>query len=84
MELDVYYDEEPKFRTPNYRLPVMIKSPEDLSDISGYNFVINSINALDARLYDGNFPMNGYHDLYVKQRLTVRKYADGKPRLRFL
>ncbi|MDR1308164.1 MAG: CotH kinase family protein [Treponema sp.] len=63
VELDVYYDEEPKFRTQNYRLPVMIKSPEGLSDISGYNFVINSINALDTRLYDGNFPMNGYHDL---------------------
>jgi hypothetical protein len=45
VELDSYYDEEPKFRTDSYNLPVMIKSPEDLDD-PGYDFVKTAINAL--------------------------------------
>ena len=62
-ELDVYYDEEPKFKTTNLQLPVMIKSPEDLPDPSGYDFVRNSLNALDAALSSPDFPNNGYADL---------------------
>jgi spore coat protein CotH len=63
VELDVYYDEEPKFTTTNLELPVMIKSPEDLTDISGYDFVKTSLNAFDAALSDVSFPNNNYKDL---------------------
>jgi spore coat protein CotH len=63
VELDVYYDEEPKFRTTSLNLPVMIKSPEDLDDDSGYDFVRDSLNALDAALSDEDFPDTGYTDL---------------------
>lgn len=63
VELDTYYDEDPKFTTAHYALPVMIKSPEDLSDPSGYDFVKDSINALESALVDASFPDSGYRDL---------------------
>jgi hypothetical protein len=63
VELDVYYDEEPKFKTTHVQLPVMIKSPEDLSDPSGYDFVKDSLRDLDAALSDVDFPNNNYADL---------------------
>jgi spore coat protein CotH len=63
VELDSYYDEEPKFTSTASQLPVMIKSPEDLADPAGYNFVKNSINELDNLLFADNFPGNGYRDL---------------------
>jgi spore coat protein CotH len=63
VELDVYYDEEPKFKTTSYQLPIMIKSPEDLTDPAGYDFVKDAINALDAAVYASSFPESGYRDL---------------------
>jgi spore coat protein CotH len=62
VELDVYYDEDPKFKTTNLQLPVMIKSPEDL-DADGYAFVRDSLNAFDAALSDENFPDTNYTEL---------------------
>jgi spore coat protein CotH len=63
VELDSYYDEEPKFTSIASQLPVMIKSPEDLDDPSGYDFVKDSINELDRLLFAEDFPENGYRDL---------------------
>jgi hypothetical protein len=63
VELDSYYDEEPKFTTGSSQLPVMIKSPEDLTDPAGYDFVKNKINELDNLLFGEDFPENGYRDL---------------------
>lgn len=63
VELDDYYDEDPKFKTNTYALPVMIKSPEELNDPSGYDFVKNDINALTDALGAPEFPNNGYLDL---------------------
>ncbi|GHU97580.1 hypothetical protein FACS189483_03960 [Spirochaetia bacterium] len=63
VELDVYYDEEPKFRSDIIGLPVMIKSPEDLPDPNGYDFVKTAINALESAMFDDTFPESGYRDL---------------------
>ncbi|MFT3904784.1 MAG: CotH kinase family protein [Steroidobacteraceae bacterium] len=63
VELDAYYDEDPKFTTDIYELPVMIKSPEDLSDSAGYDFVKDAINGLETALADSSFPDSGYRDL---------------------
>jgi spore coat protein CotH len=63
VELDSYYDEEPKFRTNSYNLPIMIKSPEDLDDPLGYDFVEAAINQLEAAMVDASFPDSGYRDL---------------------
>jgi hypothetical protein len=64
VELDFHYDEEPKFKTNSYRLPVMIKSPE-LSDpySSGYDFVKTAINGLESAMLESTFPNSGYGDL---------------------
>jgi spore coat protein CotH len=63
VELDFYYDEDPKFKTNIVELPIMIKSPEDLDDPSGYDFVKDAINQLEDAMFDGSFPDSGYRDL---------------------
>ena len=65
VEFDSYYDEDPKFRTTRYNLPVMIKSPEFSTDVNDprYDFVRNDINELCDSLASANFPENGYRDL---------------------
>ncbi|MGC4028556.1 MAG: CotH kinase family protein [Steroidobacteraceae bacterium] len=64
VELDQWYDEEPKFRSMYYSLPIMIKTPEDLPDPSGYDFVKNAINDLEFAMNDSSlFPGGGYRDL---------------------
>jgi hypothetical protein len=63
VELDDKYDEEPRFRTAILELPVMIKYPEDLADPSGYDFVKNALNELEAALFTDLFPNTAYLDL---------------------
>jgi spore coat protein CotH len=63
VELDNHYDEEPKFKTPLLGLPVMIKHPEDLTEDSGYDFVREAVNDLEAALFSESFPDTGYQDL---------------------
>ncbi|MDR0689957.1 MAG: CotH kinase family protein [Spirochaetaceae bacterium] len=63
VEFDAHYDEDPKFRTSILELPIMIKSPEDLADDSGYDFVKTAINELEAALFADSFPNNNYRDL---------------------
>jgi len=58
VELDVYFDEEPKFGTRNLGLPVMIISPE-----TNYGFVEDSLNEFDAVVSAVDFPYNNYTDL---------------------
>jgi hypothetical protein len=66
VEIDFRYDEEPRFRTTNYNLPVMIKSPEfESSNMSSslYDFVRNDWNELTDLMFSEDFPENGYRDL---------------------
>ena len=67
VEIDRRYDEEPRFRTDNYNMPVMIKTPEDERDISMsnpiYQFVRNDWNKIADLMASDNFPENGYRDL---------------------
>ncbi|MHC6202313.1 CotH kinase family protein [Breznakiellaceae bacterium SP9] len=58
VELDRYYDEEPKFQTELTKLPVMIKSPS-----KSYQFVKDAVNELEAALFAEDFPQNKYRDL---------------------
>lgn len=71
VELDAYFDEDPKFTTDHYALPVMIKSPQDLDDLSGYDFVRNAINGLEAAMASPLFPDSGYRDL-----IDMRSFVD--------
>jgi len=59
VEIDFRFDEERRFRTKNYNLPVMIKSPESDS----IDFVRNDWNELTDLMFSEDFPENGYRDL---------------------
>ena len=61
-----YHSPAPKdihFTTNQYQLTTFIKSPEDLPDQSGYDFVKREVNELCDSLYSNNFPNNGYREL---------------------
>jgi hypothetical protein len=66
VEMDGQYDEEPKFRTSSYSLPVMIKTPEveplNMSN-QAYDFVRKDLNRLNDSVASAHFPENGYRDL---------------------
>jgi len=65
VELDRRYNEEPKFRTTKYDLPIMIKSPEFSanSDDERFNFVKKDWNELTDSMAAQTFPENGYRNL---------------------
>ena len=65
VEIDAYYDEEPKFMTPNLDLPVMISYPEGSADADDpmFDFVREALNQMDEFLSDPNFPNNGWKDV---------------------
>ena len=67
VEIDRRYDEEPRFRTDKYNMPIMIKTPEDERDLSMsnpiYQFVRNDWNQIANLMDAGDFPENGYRNL---------------------
>ena len=68
VELDSYWDEDPKFKTINYDLPIMIKSPEAPTDPTNsenpfYDFVKYDWNQLCDAMVSVEFPENGYRNL---------------------
>ena len=77
IEMDGYYDEDPKFRTTKYELPVMIKSPEaptgNLEDINNpfYNFVKREVNNLTDAVASPDFPESGYRNM-----INMRTFID--------
>ena len=66
VELDFHYDEEPKFTTHSYNIPVMIKSPEFEPAVMtnpAYAFVKNDWDQLCNMMISSTFPENGYREL---------------------
>ncbi len=65
LELDTYFDEAYKFRSPNYNLPVMIAYPKE-KEMTGelYEKIRDDFNAFEALVFDGSFPDNGYRDYF--------------------
>ena len=66
VELSFQFDEEPKWETEHWKLPVMIKSPEYSLNINDprYKFVVDSMNEFDAALAkSSNFPNNNWKDI---------------------
>lgn len=61
LELDQYYDEDWKFRSPLYNLPVMIQYPKS-KDMNQevFNMIQNDFNEFESLVYSDDFPNNGY------------------------
>lgn len=58
-ELDTYFDEKYKFKSSNYNLPVMIKSPE-LESLSEVSPIQDDFQNLEDKIFSSNFPKNNY------------------------
>jgi len=77
IEMDGYYDSDPKFKTTKYELPVMINSPEaptgNPANINNpfYDFVKRDVNNLTIAVASPDFPENGYRDM-----INMRTFID--------
>ncbi len=71
LELDQYYDEDWKFRSADYNLPVMIKDP-DLDTQAELDVVQSEWNAFEALVASDDFPNNNYLD-YIDGE-SIAKY----------
>lgn len=65
LELDVYYDEDWKFKSEKYDLPVMIQYPEDDNINEDVLAEIKSdFEEFEQLVYDNSFPDNNYLDYF--------------------
>ncbi len=63
LQLDTYYDEEYKFRSTPYNLPVLIMNPE-LTSQSQVDPIKNDFNTLTNLISAPQFPNNNYSDFF--------------------
>lgn len=69
LEFDTYFDEIWRFRSDNFKLPVMIQYPE-LEDMeepeasSIFNIMKDDFNAFEALVKDASFPNNDYLEYF--------------------
>lgn len=54
VELDFHYDDEVKFRTEIYKLPILVKSPEDITTES-LDAIKKEFNNLEIAVNDGSY-----------------------------
>ena len=61
LELDQYFDEDWKFHSPLYYLPIMIQHPKS-KDMNQeiFNTIKADFNDFEALVYSNDFPNNGY------------------------
>jgi len=69
LEFDTNYDEEFQFRSANFNLPIMIKSPDIKSD-DQFNAIKDEIENLEALVFSNQFPNNDYGKIFDKQQLV--------------
>lgn len=71
MELDAYFDEVYKFRSPVRDLPYMFKDPDEVNDAQ-FEFMKNYISELEYALYDDQRFAEGEYLNYI----DVESFAD--------
>ncbi len=64
MELDAYYDETFKFRSPVRDLPYMFKDPDEVNDAQ-FEFIRNYVSELEYALYDDHRFAEGEYMDYI-------------------
>ena len=67
IELDTYFDEDYKFYSKNYQLPVMIQHPDlgkmsEVDATSVFNEMKSDFNTMEGLIFDESFPNNKYLD----------------------
>lgn len=65
LELDSYYDEDWKFKSDNYSLPVMAQYPKSKNVTNGqFDVIRQDFNTFEQLVYDSSFPNNNYGDYF--------------------
>ncbi|UZJ65662.1 CotH kinase family protein [Sphingobacterium sp. KU25419] len=68
-ELDSYFDEEWKFKTDHFQIPVMLKDPDPESE-SQFNTWRNEFQNFENMLYAKEYPKNAFGDQFDKQQFV--------------
>ncbi len=61
VELDEYFDEDFKFKSKYFNLPVMVQSPKLKSD-NEMDYIKEAFHAFENTLFGDNFPSNDYEE----------------------
>lgn len=69
LEMDTNYDEDWKFTSSGYSLPVMVKEPDITSDAQ-FNAIKQEFLNFEALLKRADFPKNNYGNYFDKQQLV--------------
>jgi hypothetical protein len=69
LELDDYFDEDYKFKSKLYKLPVNIKAPDIESD-EQFEAIKEDFEELERLIYDDKFPENNYGNYFNKQQFV--------------
>lgn len=69
LELDTHFDEEFKFVSDAFSLPIMVKDP-DVESEAHFNAIQQDFKALEDKLMAEDFPNNNYGDLIDKKQLV--------------
>lgn len=81
LELDSYYDEDPKFKSNIFQLPIMVKNP-DVNNTTELNEIKMQFQQLENSIAAANFPNNNYLDYIdaasVVNYLIVFMLADNE------
>lgn len=65
LEMDVYFDEEWKFKSKNYDLPIMVQFPKDNNLNSSIVSIIQSdFEKFEDLVHAASFPNNDYHKFF--------------------
>lgn len=61
LEFDSYYDEDPKFKSTNFQLPIMVKDP-DVENSAALDAIKAQFQNLENLVSSSSFPNNAYMD----------------------
>ncbi|PTX12618.1 CotH kinase family protein [Sphingobacterium faecium] len=68
-ELDTYFDEEWKYKTKHFNLPVMLKDPDPESEFQFETWKVDFQN-FENLLHAKEFPKNSYGNIFDKQQFV--------------
>lgn len=69
LELDNHYDEDFRFKSAHFQLPVMVKDP-DMKSEAQFQTVQDEFQAFESLLASPGFPNNNYGDFFDKKQFV--------------
>lgn len=69
LELDSYYDEDPKFTSDNFKLPIMVKHPK-VNNATDLSSIKAQFQQMESLVFASSFPDNNYLDFIDNESIA--------------